>query len=136
MPRDDDDGRICQTDGWTDGRTKRREERRGPIRIAVVQAPSNIYVSSGGGGQNVKCIGFLRPGSPSRDRDRMHLARRSTDSYYIHLVVHPVWVDLDFWCSAFCTILLGLTTIWQKGLISWARRRNIQIKVNQTELGA
>ena len=54
MPRDDDDGRICQTDERWDGP---REE----VRIAVVQPPSDIYVSSGGdGGQNVKCIRFRR----------------------------------------------------------------------------
>ena len=41
MPRDDDDGRICQKDERWDGP---REE----IRIAVVQPPSDIYVSSGG----------------------------------------------------------------------------------------
>ena len=31
-----------------------------------------------------------------------------------------------------CPILLGITTICQRGLISWARRLNIQIKVNPT----
>ena len=61
MPRDDDDGRICQPD--------REEERgRGPIGVAILPPPSNIYVSSGNGGQNVKCIMF-RPrgrGGPGR----------------------------------------------------------------------
>ena len=63
MPRDDDDGRICQPD--------REEERegegraRGPIGVAILPPPSNIYVSSGNGGQNVKCIMF-RPGGRAR----------------------------------------------------------------------
>ena len=73
MPRDDDDGRICQPD--------REEERegegraRGPIGVAVLPPPSNIYVSSGNGGQNVKCIMF-RPGGREaqavRGRDHGH----------------------------------------------------------------
>ena len=84
MPRDDDDGRICQPD--------REEERegegraRGPNGVAVLPPPSNIYVSSGNGGQNVKCIMF-RPGGRGRGpmpsaavtmamRGRMHLVTR------------------------------------------------------------
>ena len=52
-------------------RTEKRRERergeraRGPIGVAILPPPSNIYVSSGNGGQNVKCIMF-RPGGRAR----------------------------------------------------------------------
>ena len=55
--------------------------------------------------------------------------------WVIHLVVHSGLVDLrTFYVFRFCTILLGLMTIWQIGLSSWARRCNFQIKVNSTEV--
>ena len=44
----------------------------------------------------------------------------------IYLVVHLGGFDLDFHCSTVCSILLGPTWFWQKGLSNWARRWNIQ----------
>ena len=57
----------------------------------------------------------------------------------INLVVHLGWVWLDFQYSVVCPVFLGLTQgglrgIWQKSLSSWARRWNIQINFNLTEL--
>ena len=38
------------------------------------------------------------------------------------------------WIDRVQLIMIGLTGIWQKGLSSWARRWDIQVKINPTEL--